>query len=855
MVSVTIDGRTVSVPKGSTILEAARQLGIAIPTLCWLEKVSPTGACRICVVEVQGVARPMTACNTPVKDGIVVTTQSEQITTIRRQVMELMLVNHPLDCPVCDAGGECDLQDSCYALNVTKQPFRAEDVNPGPIDKWPLIQQVPSRCILCEKCVKVCHEVVGSSSLFINDKGDRSYIDKHLELCEFCGNCVSVCPTGTMISKLFKFRARPWELRKTRSLCNACGSQCDIDIHVKNNEIYRVTSEDGTTVNNGNLCIGGFFGYGYVNSNQRLKSPLVNRGGQLMPADWDEALGLVADRARALSAAHGADTLAALASPRLTNEENYLFQKLFRAGLGCNNIDSEARFSALRALLPLSASLGLHGASNRLDRIGQSDAVLVFGSDVTAEAPAIDWQIELACRKRDGKLVVANMRRVKLTRWANTHLGYRPGSEVFLATALARLILDKGLADQAFMEKYLANPEALTKDLAQVDLARAVKETGVPLALLEEAAEHLGRAESVAVIFGADVTRGSAAADKAQAIANLALVCGALHGDLGGLFPVDEKGNTQGLLDMGACPEFLPGFADYAKNKARFEQLWSCKLPEGGRNAEQILDGIEKGEVRFLYLAATNPLISFPDSRRWRRALERLDLLVVQDILPSEVTRLAHVVLPGASFAEKSGSLTSLDHRVNCLRPALKSPGKARVDWDIFADLYQRLRPAGGRPDAAALLDEIKAATPLYSEVCLPAQDLCRPCVKPLFAPALKSLRYVPVQAQGASEGLQLLTGKMLFHFGTTTTFAEGTLEVAPEGYIEINPRDAAKLGVDSGGALRVASAIGSAQAKVKISENVPDGLLFAPYHFSDVNINQIMPMAVNLVKVDAAKA
>ncbi|KIH77531.1 formate dehydrogenase alpha subunit [Geoalkalibacter ferrihydriticus] len=855
MVSLTIDGRTVSVPAGTTILEAARQLGIAIPTLCWLQKVSPTGACRVCVVRIEGVERLMTACNTPVKEGIVVTTDSEEISATRRQIMELMLVNHPLDCPVCDAGGECDLQDACYNLDVVRQEFSAEDVQPGPIDKWPLIQQVPSRCILCEKCVKVCHEVVGSSSLFINDKGERAYIDKHLELCEFCGNCVAVCPTGTMISKLFKFRARPWELKKTRSLCTGCGSQCEIDIHVKNNQIYRITSDDENTVNNGNLCIGGFFSYGYVNSTQRLSTPLINQGGQLMRADWDEALGQVAERAQQIRAAHGADALAGLASPRLTNEENYLFQKLFRVGLGSNNIDSEARFGALRALLPLAANLGLPGASNRMDRIGHSDAVLVFGSDVTAEAPAIDWQIEAACRKRDGKLVVANMRRVKLSRWANTQLSYRPGSEVFLANALARLIVDKGLADKDYLNQYLANPEDVEKHLSQVDLAQAIKETGLSQALLEEAADYLGQAETVAVIFGGDITRGAAAADKVQAIANLALICGALHGDVGGLFPVDEKGNTQGLLDMGACPEFLPGFSDYAKEKSRFEKLWSCSLPDGGRNAEKILEGIEKGEVRFLYLAATNPLISFPDSRRWRKALESLDMLVVQDILPSEVTRLAHVVLPAAAFAEKSGSLTSLDHRVNCLRRAMKAPGKAREDWDILADLYQRLLPGSVRLDNAALLDEIKTAAPIYSDVCLPAQDRCRPCVKPLPMPEKKSLRYAPVTAKAEASGMQLLTGKILFHFGTTTTFAEGPLEVAPEGFIEVNPQDAQTLGVADGGAIRVTSQTGAAQAKVKITENVPPGLLFAPYHFSDVDINQIMPMAVNRVAVDVAKA
>jgi formate dehydrogenase alpha subunit len=454
MVSLTIDGKSVSVPSGTTILEAARQVGITIPTLCWLEKVSPTGACRICVVEVEGIARPQTACNTPVKDGIVVRTESEQLARIRRQVVQLLLVNHPLDCPVCDAGGECDLQNVCHDLDVETQPFAAQDVNQGVINSWPLIQQVPSRCILCEKCVKVCHEVVGASAITIRENGDRAFIDtvdgKPLH-CEFCGNCVAVCPTGTLISKPFKFKARPWELTRIGSVCTLCGSHCQIDYNIKNDRVYRVTSDDAGTVNNGNLCIGGSFGYGYIDSSRRLTAPSVRGGGMTTRrVSWDEALGTVADKMRETVDSKGADAVAGLASPRLTNEENYLFQKLFRAALGSNNIDSEARYGSLRALRALDKAIGLKGASNRIDRIAQSEAVLVFGADATAEAPLIDWAIEEACRKRDSKLVLANMRRVKLTKFAESFLQYRPGSEIWLANALTKIIVEKGLSDEAF---------------------------------------------------------------------------------------------------------------------------------------------------------------------------------------------------------------------------------------------------------------------------------------------------------------------------------------------------------------------------------------------------------------------
>ncbi|MGK2943647.1 MAG: 2Fe-2S iron-sulfur cluster-binding protein, partial [Desulfuromonadales bacterium] len=239
MINLKIDGKDVQIASGATILDAAEKVAIKIPTLCYLKKVSPTGACRICAVEVEGADKTMTACNTRAVNGMVVTTQSEKLTLIRRQIIELLLVNHPLDCPVCDAGGECDLQDVCYSQDVVRQSFEADDVNAATIDNWPLIQQVPNRCIMCEKCVKTCHETIGSSALFVNEKGDRAFIDKDLDKCEFCGNCVQVCPTGTMISKPFKFKARPWELRKTPSVCTLCAAQCQLDINSKHGKVLR----------------------------------------------------------------------------------------------------------------------------------------------------------------------------------------------------------------------------------------------------------------------------------------------------------------------------------------------------------------------------------------------------------------------------------------------------------------------------------------------------------------------------------------------------------------------------------------------------------------------------------------
>jgi len=848
MVTLTIDGKTASVPAGSTILEAAQQVGVRIPTLCWLQKVSPTGACRICVVEIEGVARPMTACNTVAKEGIVVTTQSEKLFAIRKQIVELLLVNHPLDCPVCDAAGECDLQNICYEFNVTKQPFEAEDVNPPDINGWPLIQQVPSRCVLCEKCVKVCHETVGSSALFVNEKGDKSFIDKNLDLCEFCGNCVSVCPTGTMISKTFKFKARPWELTKVPSVCTYCPSHCQVDVNMKNGKVVRMTSEDGTTVNDGNLCIGGFFGHGYNDSPKRLTQPLV----QSQAAGWDEALGLVADKIREA----GPAAVAAFGSPRLSNEDNYLLQKLFRVAVGTGNIDSEARFGALRAITTLNAALGVEGASNTLQSIGNADAVLVFGADATAEVPAVDWQIEQACRKQNGKLVVANMRQVKLTRYANTHLAYQPGSEVPLAGALAKIILDKGLADDAYLAKYVKNADAIKQQLKSVNLKKAAEATGVSEALLEEAAVQLGKAKNVALILGADVSRSEGAEDKVLALANLALLCGAVGSEFGGIFPIDESGNVQGMLDMGVAADLLPGLKELGKAKGEFEKAWNASLPAKGLDAQGILEGIEKGAIKVLYLAATNPISSFPESARWKKALEKVEFLVVQDILASDLTEIASVVLPGASDVEKNGSVTSFDHQLSKLGKARQPLGQARADFDILAALYGKLAPKAEAVKLDAIIAEIKQLVPAYGKAGCCGGAQCRHAVRAPFAPADKSMVFSEVKTPAAaSAGLKLLSGKILFHFGTTSTYAEGNLVVGSAGYIEMNPADAAACGVKDGEVVKVTSAVGSAKGAVKVSDKTQAGLAFAPYHFADMNIQQVIPAGSNMVAVQISKA
>ncbi|GFE56188.1 molybdopterin-dependent oxidoreductase [Geobacter sp. AOG1] len=838
MVSLTIDGRNVTVPAGTTILEAANQLGIKIPTLCWLEKVSPTGACRVCAVEVEGVDRTMTACNTPVKEGIKVTTQSERLFAIRQKVMELMLVNHPLDCPVCDAGGECDLQDSCYKLDVAKQEYSAVLERRQIRYDWSLLESDPNRCILCEKCVKVDHEIVGCDAIAVVNRGEATIIDtvdgKSLQ-CEFCGNCIAACPTGTLISKPFKFRGRPWSFTVTKSVCGFCSTGCQIEYHSRNNRVERVTSDD-STYNSGNLCINGRFGYSYLNSAGRLNVPLV--GGA--KSDWNGAMAFAVGKLQEIVKAHGASAVAGIGSPRVTNEESFLFQKLLREGVGTGNIDSEARLGYAQTKTILWERLGSSGSGTPIDRLDRAGAILVLGCDLNAESTGMEYRVIKAATKNDARLVLANSRSVKLKKFANIHLNYRPGTEIALVAGLVKAIIAEGLENKDFIATRTSGIDALKNSLAGHSLADLAGAAGVTEAELLDAARYLGGKTDVAIVFGADVIRGAACSDAVRAIADLALVLGAPAGERGGIFPVEQKNNIQGMLDMGVSPDFLPGYKPAA---APGKDLW------------QIVSGIEQGSIKALYLLGCNPLVSFPENTRIRAALAKLDLLIVQDIQGSDLTSMAHVVFPGAAAAEKSGSFTTPDNRVQCLNRAVTPPGEAREDWDILAEVYSRLTGKPHARNVAEVTAEMKDVTGIYAGSCQMRDGRCSGLVKTM-PPAPSAYDFGSLQSIPAvgKQPFTLVVGAIGFHNGTMSTASENNLTVSAEGYIEIAAGDADRIGIADGAKVKVSSPVGSMSGPAKVSSRLQSGILFAPHHFTDLNANALLPTGTNFVGVTVEK-
>ncbi|KAB0671288.1 molybdopterin-dependent oxidoreductase [Oryzomonas sagensis] len=865
MVTLTIDGRQIQVPAGTTILDAAAGLGIKIPTLCWLKKVSTTGACRICVVAIEGVDRFMTACNTPVKEGIVVTTTSPQLEKARKKTLELMLVNHPLDCPVCDAGGECDLQDTCFALKVDRNEYAAEREPLPIVYDWPLIENCSTRCILCEKCVKVCHEIVGADAIEVKNCGDRSLIGtvdgKPLD-CDFCGNCINACPTGTLISKPFKFRGRPWTFDVTRSVCAFCSSGCQIDYHSRDGRVERVTSSDDG-FNRGNLCINGRFGYAAFNSSGRLTEPLLkDAAGKQQEAGWDQALGTVAARLKDIVSASGGASVAGIGSPRVTNEESYLFQKFLRGAVGTNNIDSEARLGYFPAQLIQWRMLGYSGGTVAMDAIEQATAVVVLGSDLKAESAGFAYRVIRAATRNDAKLVVAGARASWITPFANAFLQYRSGGEAWLVAGLNKAILAEGLENKAFIDADTKEFAAFTTALGGITFEQIAEASGVGEAELREAARLIGVNGRVAVIYGAEVMRSVDAANAVTGVVNLALLTGAAGTGGAGIYPLDEKNNTQGMLDMGVCPEYLPGYHDYAHAAARFGADWKVAVSTTpGKDLFQIVEGIEKGEIRALYVMGSDPLHFMPDRTRIMKALQKLDLLVVQDLFLTDTARLAHIVLPAASGAEKSGSFTSVDNRVQCFPRAVAPAGDARTDGEILAKLHDLVSPVANITAASAeeLHHEIARLTGLYSEQC--DHEGCRmgraknrPALsdKPAtFAPVTPAS---PARRDGAYP-LSLIIGPVLHHNGTFSTWSDNNMAVAGEAYVEIAPADARKAGIVTGSAVKISSSRGSILLTAKVLETAPEGTLFVPAHFREAQVNLLTQGAGNTVGVKLEKA
>ncbi len=664
MITVTVDGKKVEVPAGSTILEAANAAGARVPTLCHDNKLHPFGACRICLVEVEGTPRKFTpSCTTPAMDNMVVRTTSPALTEARRMVLELLLIKHPLDCPVCDKAGECRLQDLTHEYGLGPSRFDAEKGYLPPDYESSIIERNISRCILCGKCVRICDEQNGVGEWAFTRRGTRARIstdfDRPLD-CEFCGECVEICPVGALTTRQFKFKARSWNLEGTRSVCNYCGCGCGITYETRDGKIMRV----GPATEN-YLCAKGRFGWDAVHSNERLTTPKMRVGGELVDCTWDEALSVIATNLNVIRSKRGPESIGGLGSVRTTNEDSYVFQKFMRSVIGTNNVDMLAR---------LKAPKGLNAAffSGELSKIRDHEVILVLDHTVGEINALTGIEIVRAVNRKERKVILVNTGFNKFNRVASVVIPSSP---------------DKAIED-------LVAAFSSTKGGSEV----------------RKAVEILKAAASVAIIVPARVTDKDVMKIKE------------LSGKLKNVthYPLVRRSNFQGALDMGLHPAYYPGYKKVdAGTTALFAGAWNAILSDKpGMNAVEMINAMASGKLAALYIMGDDPVGS---DRHLEQPLDKLEFLVVQDIFLTETAKIADVVLPAAACAEKTGTFTNLERRLQQLNKAEEPVGESRPDWDIIQEIARRMGGPMHYASARDILQEIRTLVPMYADLAIGA--------------------------------------------------------------------------------------------------------------------------------------
>jgi predicted molibdopterin-dependent oxidoreductase YjgC len=584
-----------------------------------------------------------------------------------------------------------------------------------------------------------------------------------------------------------------------------------------------------------------------------LQTPLLRVDGELRPASWEQAVGFVADKLKKIIGESGPESVAGLAGPRLTNEDCYAFQKFFRAVIGTNNVDSEARFSFLRVQRAFELTCGIKGTTNTLEELLQTGAIFVVGMDPLEETPALGWKIKTAARRHDSNLIVANSRSTSIDRFAKVRLRIRPYSESELALGIMKIILDLDLWDHDFVLTRASHFLPMKNLLDKISFSGILRRTGVSEQDMEEAARMLATAPNACIIFGGDVILQQSGLQCVMNLANLAILTGNIGRPNAGIYPIFEKGNIVGLCDMGVLPEYLPGYQDAAAARDVFENVWKTSLPYSrGRTVPDMVLALERGDLRAMYIAGADPLTDYPNANRLSSALDKAELLVVQNIFPSPTALKAHCVFPAASFAEKEGSMTNIEHRIQKVNQVLPPPGQARPDWNILEAVAVALGRPMGFVGVRDIFREMALTIPFYrgrrlrdlegnGVIAHPFTSQVEPRrgVKPYsFAPVRTAEAPTPEEAEAYP--FEMIAGRSMYHFGSTSTRSKNLLDLCPSGYVEINEDDAQQLGLEDGDPVEVSSPDGSFVAPAKPSRNVDRGMAFVPTSFPSLGVYRL---------------
>ncbi|MFZ5654281.1 MAG: formate dehydrogenase subunit alpha [Pseudomonadota bacterium] len=876
-VSLTIDGREVSVPAGTSVLRAAAELGIKVPRLCATDSLEPFGSCRMCVVAIAGRKGLPASCTTPVEEGMVVHTQTDTVARLRRNIMELYISDHPLDCLTCAANGNCELQDTAGEVGLRAVRYGYSGANHLDAEKDtsnPYFTFDPAKCIVCSRCVRACEEIQGTFALTIAGRGFASKVSASQEQpfldseCVSCGACVNVCPTATLIENRVIELGQPEH--SVITTCAYCGVGCGFKAELRGTTVVNMRPWKDGRANEGHACVKGRFAFGYATHADRITTPMVReRIDQPWRAvSWDEAFAFAAARLRAIQQQYGRDSIGGITSSRCTNEETYLVQKLVRAGFGNNNVDTCARVCHSPTGYGLKTTLGESAGTQAFSSVDQADVILVMGANPTDAHPVFASRLKRRLRQ-GAKLIVVDPRRIDLVDGPHVraahHLQVRPGTNVAFINAMAHVVVTEGLEDRDFIAArcdqaaYQAWRAFISDPRHSPEATEA--ETGIPAAELRAAARLYASAPNAAIYYGLGVTEHSQGSTTVMGIANLAMATGNLGREGVGVNPLRGQNNVQGSCDMGSFPHELPGYRHISDEatRAAFEADWGVSLVrEPGLRIPNMFDAAIDGDFKGLYCQGEDIAQSDPNTLHVEAALSALECLIVQDLFLNETAKFAHVFLPGASFLEKDGTFTNAERRISRVRQAMP-PLAGLADWEVTQGLARALGMDMNYRHPGEIMDEIARLTPTFAGVSYEKLDrlgsIQWPCnaAAPEGTPTMherefvrgKGLfvvtEYVPTEERANRRfPLLLTTGRILSQYNVgAQTRRTANSAWHPEDILEIHPHDAEERGIGEGDWVGIQSRVGDTVLRAHVTERVQPGVVYTTFHhpFSGANV------------------
>lgn len=880
LVNIIIDGKKIKAPEEANLLQVAKDNGINIPSLCYHKKLSPTGACRLCVVKIKDVNGLVMSCTVTVKEGMKITAFDNELEETRKHTLDYLLAEHN---DHDDGTYNDELRDwvKHYKLDDPqnrKYPNIFRELNYKIDDSSPILTYDASKCIKCFRCIKACDEVQGKNVLSFSERGITSYIiagfDQWNESeCDGCGECVQLCPTGALVEKPHRGEIQIEKIEKTvKTTCPYCGVGCQLELFVQDGKIVRSNGVEGVWPNDGRLCVKGRFGYDYVHSPERLAKPLVKRNGKFEEASWDEALDLIARKFTEIKEKYGNDALAGYASAKCTNEDNYLFQKFIRVVFGTNNIDYCTRLCHASTVTAMLKSVGDGAGSNSIQDFATTDCLFVTGNNMIETHPVTATYVKNG-HYAGKKLIICDPKWTPLVKYADIWLQPRLGTDVALLNGMIKFIIKENLIDKEFIEKRIDGGMDAFEELKQLvekyTPEKTEEITSVPKEKMMAAARLYATSETSMIATGMGMSQQVTGTNNVFALINMMLITGQIGKERAGIDPPRGQNNVQGATDVGCSPIIYPGYIPVTDddNRKRVAKLWNVDYEnlsaKPGLTTVEIMHAAYDDKIKGMFIMGENPMVTDPDLNHTEQALKKLDFLVVQDIFPTETTPYADVILPASSFAEKEGTFVNSDRRVLRVRKAVEMPGQAEEDWKIIVKIAERMGyDLGNYKNASDIFNEIAQAAPMMAGISYeriehegiqwPCPTKDHPGTGTLFLDKfntangkaiLNPVEYVPQTEKTSKEFPFIMnSGRILYHYHTATMSRKNKAltDFANESYVLMNPGDVVKYDFKDGQKVRVISKQGELETTLQASDHVAEGELFMPWHYSESRVNRL---------------